>query len=228
MIDKIVELFRKFLEDLFKLFSLPVEEPIEHTEPTEPIVEEPINDKPAEPPVEVPTEPTPTVPVDEIELPVTKTIEELALEVLDGKWGNGDKRKANLTEAGYDYEAVQEKVNEIIAEREAKQKAEEEEAARIAAEKAAEEHKALILKLANEVLEGKWGSGDKRKENLEAAGYNYNEVQAQVNEILRVVQEVLDGKWGTGDTRKQRLTEAGYDYDTIQNQINRQYEKENP
>lgn len=188
MIDKIVELFRKFLEDLFKLFSLPVEEPIEHTEPTEPIVEEPINDKPAEPSVEVPTEPTPTVPVDEIELPVTKTIEELALEVLDGKWGNGDKRKANLTEAGYDYEAVQEKVNEIIAEREAKQKAEEEEAARIAAEEAAAklkaEYEALIDKLAHEVLDGKWGSGDKRKENLEAAGYNYHDVQARVNEIL--------------------------------------------
>lgn len=43
-----------------------------------------------------------------------KTIEELAQEVLDGKWGNGNARKKALTEAGYDYQKVQDKVNEII------------------------------------------------------------------------------------------------------------------
>lgn len=45
-----------------------------------------------------------------------KTIEELAQEVLDGKWGNDEERYNRLTEAGYDYEAVQNKVNEILAE----------------------------------------------------------------------------------------------------------------
>jgi len=44
----------------------------------------------------------------------TKTVEELAKEVLAGKWGNGDARKQALTEAGYDYAAVQAKVNELV------------------------------------------------------------------------------------------------------------------
>lgn len=79
--------------------------------------------------------------------------------------------------------------------------------------------------IVDEILEGKWGSGAKRKENLEAAGYNYDEVQNRVNEILNVVQEVLDRKWGNGDERKQKLEEAGYVYEVIQNQINRQLQK---
>nr|WP_288702133.1 GH25 family lysozyme [uncultured Romboutsia sp.] len=43
-----------------------------------------------------------------------KTVEELAREVIDGKWGNGEERKIKLTNAGYDYSAVQAKVNEIL------------------------------------------------------------------------------------------------------------------
>ena len=43
----------------------------------------------------------------------TKTVDELAREVIDGKWGNGDARKKALTEAGYDYSAVQARVNEL-------------------------------------------------------------------------------------------------------------------
>lgn len=44
--------------------------------------------------------------------PVKKTVAELAKEVLAGKWGNGEDRKARLTAAGYDYKAVQDAVNE--------------------------------------------------------------------------------------------------------------------
>ena len=44
----------------------------------------------------------------------TKSIEELANEVIAGKWGNGQERKDKLTQAGYDYDAVQSKVNEIL------------------------------------------------------------------------------------------------------------------
>lgn len=44
-----------------------------------------------------------------------KTIDQLAKEVLEGKWGSGDERKKKLTEAGYDYAAVQKKVNEILS-----------------------------------------------------------------------------------------------------------------
>lgn len=43
-----------------------------------------------------------------------KTIEQLAYEVLAGMWGNGEERRQRLTAAGYDYDAVQAKVNEIL------------------------------------------------------------------------------------------------------------------
>lgn len=43
-----------------------------------------------------------------------KTIELLAKEVIAGKWGNGKERKQRLTSAGYDYKAVQSKVNELL------------------------------------------------------------------------------------------------------------------
>ena len=43
-----------------------------------------------------------------------KTVDELAREVLDGKWGTGADRKKRLTDAGYDYAAVQKRVNELL------------------------------------------------------------------------------------------------------------------
>lgn len=44
----------------------------------------------------------------------TKTIDDIAREVIVGKWGNGEDRKNRLTQAGYDYNAVQNKVNELL------------------------------------------------------------------------------------------------------------------
>ena len=41
-------------------------------------------------------------------------VDEIAQEVIDGKWGNGEERKALLSLYGYDYNAVQQKVNEIL------------------------------------------------------------------------------------------------------------------
>ena len=38
--------------------------------------------------------------------------------------------------------------------------------------------------LAQEVLEGKWGNGNVRKERLELVGYDYRIVQDKVNEIV--------------------------------------------
>lgn len=45
---------------------------------------------------------------------VVKSIETIAKEVLAGKWGNGEERKKKLTDKGYDYSKVQEKVNELL------------------------------------------------------------------------------------------------------------------
>lgn len=51
-------------------------------------------------------EPQPTIP--------HKSVEEVAKEVIAGKWGNGSTRKKLLTSAGYDYYAVQCVVNQML------------------------------------------------------------------------------------------------------------------
>ena len=94
----------------------------------------------------------------------TKTVDELAREVLNGAWGNGEDRKQRLTAAGYDYSAVQAKVNELMG--------------------AATPTKS-IDELAREVIAGKWGNGAERKNRLTAAGYDYSVVQNRVNQILK-------------------------------------------
>lgn len=43
-----------------------------------------------------------------------KTIDQLAREVIRGNWGNGDERRRRLTQAGYDYYAVQKRVNQLL------------------------------------------------------------------------------------------------------------------
>lgn len=90
----------------------------------------------------------------------SKSVDELAREVIDGKWGNGDDRKARLNQAGYDYNAVQTKVNELVG------------------AKSTDE-------LAREVAAGKWGNGDARRKALTAAGYDYKAVQEKVNQMLK-------------------------------------------
>lgn len=48
------------------------------------------------------------------EAPAKKSVDEIAREVIAGKWGNGATRKQKLTAAGYDYSAVQKRVNELL------------------------------------------------------------------------------------------------------------------
>lgn len=43
-----------------------------------------------------------------------KTNYEIALEVLEGKWGNGAERREKLTAAGYNYNDVQSIVNALV------------------------------------------------------------------------------------------------------------------
>lgn len=92
--------------------------------------------------------------------PVEKTIDQLADEVLAGKWDNGAERERLLTAAGYDYNAVQKRVNEKL-------------------------YKKTVDEIAVEVIAGLWGNGSERKEKLTEAGYDYSEVQKRVNEMLR-------------------------------------------
>ena len=44
----------------------------------------------------------------------TTTLEQIAKEVIAGKWGNGLTRRLKLTKAGYDYKTIQKLVNEIL------------------------------------------------------------------------------------------------------------------
>lgn len=95
-----------------------------------------------------------------------KTVEQLAKEVLNGKWGNGAERKQRLSEAGYDYNLVQDKVNGIANNNQP-----------------TSTPKKSIEELAREVWSGKWGNGAERKQRLTEAGYDYNAVQAMVNKL---------------------------------------------
>ena len=44
----------------------------------------------------------------------SKSVDTLAREVIAGNWGNGQDRKNRLERAGYDYNAVQRRVNEVL------------------------------------------------------------------------------------------------------------------
>lgn len=90
-----------------------------------------------------------------------KTVDELALEVINGKWGNGEERYRRLTEAGYNYDEVQKRVNEILY-----------------------PPKKTLEEIAAEVIRGEWGNGEERYRRLTEAGYNYDQVQRAVNQIL--------------------------------------------
>jgi hypothetical protein len=96
--------------------------------------------------------------------PPRKTVDELAREVLAGKWGNGLERRQRLTAAGYDYDAVQARVNQS---------------------KAPQPPRKTVDELAREVIAGKWGNGCERKRRLTQAGHDYDAVQARVNAILK-------------------------------------------
>lgn len=98
----------------------------------------------------------------------SKSIDTLAREVIAGNWGNGQDRINRLTSAGYDYNAVQNRVNEILS-----------------GKSSSQSNVKSIDTLAREVIRGDWGNGQDRKNRLERAGYDYNAVQRRVNELLK-------------------------------------------
>ena len=48
--------------------------------------------------------------------------------------------------------------------------------------------------IAKEVLQGKWGNGDERRKKLEAAGYNYSAIQAEVNRLCKDASNIVKYK----------------------------------
>lgn len=94
--------------------------------------------------------------------PSIKSIDDLAVEVIAGKYGNGDARKKAL---GNLYNDVQKRVNEILLGKTTPKKS--------------------IDEVAQLVIKGYYGNQPERQKKLEAEGYNYKEVQNRVNQILR-------------------------------------------
>lgn len=85
----------------------------------------------------------------------SRSIDELAKEVIQGLWGNGQERKERL---GNRYSEVQARVNEILAPK--------------------KEVKVDILDLVKKTIRGDFGNGTDRRNAL---GSNYAEIQRQVN-----------------------------------------------
>lgn len=108
------------------------------------------------------------------ETPAKPTIDELAQEVLTGKWGNGTERKKRLEAAGHDYAAVQRRVNEMLSGKAPGEPTTPPTSGELTA--------AEIDALAYAVIRGDYGNGTARKRKL---GDKYEAVQKRVNEILR-------------------------------------------
>ena len=140
-------------------------------------------------------------------------IDTVANEVIRGLWGNGQERFDNLANAGYDAQAVQDRVNAILND-----------------ETPINSASSDLDSVAQEVLQGLWGNGQERFDNLTNAGYDAQAVQDRVNSLLNggnansdldsVAQEVLQGLWGNGQERYDNLSSAGYDAQAVQNRVN--------
>lgn len=152
-----------------------------------------------------------------------KSTDEIAKEVIAGKWGNGDDRKNRLTAAGYDYSTIQNRVNQMVS------------GSSSESTKPATPAQKSVDEIAKEVINGAWGNGSDRKTKLEAAGYNYSEVQSRVNAMLgssstsstpakksidEIAKAVIRGDYGNGSARKQKLEAEGYNYSEVQARVN--------
>ena len=119
-----------------------------------------------------------------------KSLNTIANEVVQGLWGNGQERFNNLSNAGYDAQAVQDKVNDLLnAENTSK------DLDTLAnevlqglwgngQERLGGEDTVDLNTVANEVIQGLWGNGQERYDNLSRAGYDAQAVQDRVNELL--------------------------------------------
>lgn len=120
---------------------------------------------------------------------------DLVVGVIQGEYGNGDARKAAL---GSRYDEVQDMINHIssasastLASEVKSGKYGNGETRKIALGSRYDEVQKIVngssksvSAIADEVIAGKWGNGNDRKNKLQAAGYDYNAVQAEVNKKL--------------------------------------------
>lgn len=90
-------------------------------------------------------------------------VEAAARAVIAGKYGNNPQRAQKLKAEGYDPNAVQKKVNEILS---------------------GSKNVKDLTSVARDVIRGKYGNGQARRNALKAAGYDPDAVQKKVNELM--------------------------------------------
>lgn len=95
------------------------------------------------------------------------TDEEIAHKVIRGEYGNGSDRTARLTAEGYNPEAIQAVVNQLLGTSTPQKPA------------------VNIDDIARRVIRGEFGNGAARKAKLNALGVDANVVQKRVNELLK-------------------------------------------
>lgn len=130
-------------------------------------------------------------PAPSTEAPSGSTLD-LAVGVMQGKYGNGDARRRAL---GDRYQEVQDLINHVSS--------------------------ASAQTLADEVWAGRYGNGGTRRTVL-GSRYDevMAIVNGGGKTVDQLAQEVIRGEWGNGPERRQRLEAAGYDYDAVQARVN--------
>lgn len=108
------------------------------------------------------TNPATATPTTTTSSTAQKSIETVAHEVIAGQWGNGNDRITRLTQAGYDAQAVQDRVNALLG-------------------VSTPSPTVDLNALADAVIRGEYGNGEERQRRL---GANYEAVQAIVNRKL--------------------------------------------
>lgn len=83
-------------------------------------------------------------------------------------------------------------------------------------------YKKTTNEIVKEVLNGDWGNGATRKKALTSSGYDYNNIQKEVNRISKLTERTLNNEFGVG---KERVKALGKDYDLVQWNINRIYKE---
>ena len=83
-------------------------------------------------------------------------------------------------------------------------------------------YKKTTEEIVKEVLNGDWGNGATRKKALTANGYDYTNIQNEVNRISKLTERALNNEFGVG---KDRVKALGKDYDLVQWNINRIYKE---
>lgn len=123
------------------------------------------NSTPAQPskPKPTPAKPKPT--------PKSKSISQMAQEIIEGKHGNGhENRRKSLGISKEEYAKVRAEVNRRLTGK---------------SKTSSKPKLKSIDEIAKEVIAGKWGNGAERKRRLSDAGYNPTIVQKEVNRLLR-------------------------------------------